>query len=594
MCTYSSFLPFFLTVTTIITGGFSAAALDNHDATSSPNIERKIKGGGGGNKVKDSPTVSGSYIVRFDDKTSAAKVKAAATSTATMMQAVKQQLIANGTLQVTANDVINIPSDRIFTNSIKGFLINGVPDAMVSSLLQTPGVTYVEPDRIFTVNSGVKSDSTKSKDETGNQGNQSMQTGQITPWGVTRVGGPINFKTLPNANGKIFVIDTGISPNTNDLNIDSTLSLNFVGLDSITNPGNTGFWADLNGQGTAVAGTIGALDNGIGVVGVVPGASLVAVRVLDQNGKGRISDIIAGVEYVSNIGKQGDVVNMSLGANQLTFPSALNAAVENTASLGLKFAISAGNDGIDAYYASPASASGANIYTVSCYDKTNTLCTFDYPLPASNYGLVVDAAGPGLNIESLARDGSIATWSGTGMAAPHIAGLLFANSFKTAGVINGDKDSKPDPIYVYAGPFVPTPSPAQNTQLVVTIVPDQFSKNETSYIWTKILPTPSVFFTEKVGNIVYPNLYTATFNLAPGTYQFSILDQGGNGLQPPAYYSISTGGKLLKSGGSFGYVDTTVFTVTSTSAEVISEGAPTPAFVVPAPKPVKKAQRPKK
>jgi subtilisin family serine protease len=169
---------------------------------------------------------------------------------------------------------------------------------MVSSLLQNPGVTYVEPDRIFTVNSGVKSDSTKAKDETGEQGNRSRQLDQLLPWGVGKVGGPIKLNTVPNPDGKIFVLDTGISPFTGDLNIDTVLSLN-------TRPDKAAsMWWDLHGHGTHVAGTIGALNNAIGVVGVVPGASLVAVRVFGVDGTCRTSDQIAGVEHVNINGKK--------------------------------------------------------------------------------------------------------------------------------------------------------------------------------------------------------------------------------------------------------------------------------------------------
>ncbi len=70
---------------------------------------------------------------------------------------------------------------------------------------------------------------------------------------------------------------------------------------------------DQNGHGTHVAGTIAAIDNSIGVIGVAAGAKVAAVRVLNRRGSGSNSDVIAGVDYVGAQGKGGDVANMSLG-----------------------------------------------------------------------------------------------------------------------------------------------------------------------------------------------------------------------------------------------------------------------------------------
>jgi hypothetical protein len=144
-----------------------------------------------------------------------------------MMQTLKQQLIANGTIQVTTNDVVNVRTDRIYTKSIRAFLVTGFPEVMLSSLLQTPGVTSVEPDRMNSIITEAGRERNTAKNQQGNQGNRSMQEVQRTPWGVRRVCGPIDINTVPNPNAKIFVIDTGISTKTNDLNIDKTLSINF-------------------------------------------------------------------------------------------------------------------------------------------------------------------------------------------------------------------------------------------------------------------------------------------------------------------------------------------------------------------------------
>jgi subtilisin family serine protease len=266
----------------------------------------------------------------------------------------------------------------------------------------------------------------------------------VTPWGIKRVNGPI--KPNPKPNGKIFVIDTGIAQ-VSDLNVDTSLSVDFSG---------AGSWNDGNGHGTHVAGTIAAIDNSINVVGVVPGASVVAVRVLDSSGVGSYSNVIAGVNYVASKGKAGDVANMSLGGG---ISSILNDAVSNAAKKGILFAVAAGNSKDNAENYSPASASGANVYTVSCYDSADTFCSF------SNFGSLVRYSGPGLSVLSLSPDGGTSTLTGTSMSCPHIAGLLFAGNVNGGGFVKGDPDGLPDTIAVYAGatagnpPFSPAIKP---------------------------------------------------------------------------------------------------------------------------------------
>jgi subtilisin family serine protease len=509
--------------------------------------------------------IKGSYIVRVHQNTTAADVKAKALDIAMMMQTFQQQLTANGTIQAAANDIVEAPIDRIWTESIQGFLIKGVPDILLPTLRQTSGVAFVEPDMFFSVSNGVRGDIVNRKDQQAQHSIRSMQEVQTTPWGVIRVGGPIDLTTVPRPKGRIFVIDTGISAKTNDLKIDKTLSINFVADDSeYVNPKA---WKDEYGHGTHVAGTIAALDNGINVVGVVPGATVVAVKVLNEKGQGSLSDAISGVEYVRTKAKKGDVVNMSLGWPVSSFPSALNAAVESTASLGVKFAIAAHNYAIDAINFTPASSSGANIYTVSCYDENDSLCSF------SDYGQVVDVGGPGNDILSLSLDGGVTILSGTSMSAPHIAGLLFANSFMKDGHVLNDKDKYPDPIYVYAGALSPPETPPSN-DLQFVIRPDSSSKIDTSWKLRRLSPGPPEIIASR-SNGTYTNpqsVYTTTVsNLAVGSYQFDLYDASGNGLNPPAYYTLSfDNGILLKTGSSFTNIDTTFFSVKPVSSSAQS------------------------
>lgn len=247
---------------------------------------------------------------------------------------------------------------------------------------------------------------------------------QVTDWGVTRVGGP----GAPIAGRRAWVIDTGIDLDHPDLNVDTVNSATFVG----------GSPDDENGHGSHVAGTIGARDNNIGVVGVAPGALLVSVRVLNRQGRGTNSGVIAGVDYVASHAANGDVANMSLGGGA---SSALDAAVVNAASKGIKFTLAAGNESDDADNHSPARAEGPNIYTVSAFGRPN-----DVWASFSNFGAHVDYAEPGVSIKSTYKSGGYATLSGTSMAAPHLAGILMTGNVRNGGIVNGDPDGDPDTI----------------------------------------------------------------------------------------------------------------------------------------------------
>ncbi|KAK1740226.1 subtilase family serine peptidase [Skeletonema marinoi] len=208
---------------------------------------------------------------------------------------------------------------------------------------------------------------------------------QTTPWGITRVNGA--FNCVDNNCGKAWVLDSGIDLDHPDLNVDLDNSRTFLGGKSTPD--------DENGHGTHVAGTIAAYDNEIGVVGVAAGAAVVSVRVFDRRGSGSYSGVIAGIDYVGANCESSDVANMSLGGGYI---QALNDAVV-AASDSCPFVLAAGNEGRDASGVSPASANGPNIYTVSAFSDGDHWAHF------SNYGSVVDYAGPGVGIHSTWKDG---------------------------------------------------------------------------------------------------------------------------------------------------------------------------------------------
>ena len=255
---------------------------------------------------------------------------------------------------------------------------------------------------------------------------------QATPWGITRVNGGAD------GTGKTaWVIDSGIDLDHPDLNVDEARSRSFLGGKDANDPD------DANGHGTHVAGTIAAIDNDEGVIGVAAGATVISVRVLNRRGSGSFSGVIAGVEYVGANGEAGDVANMSLGGGA---SQALDDAVV-AASNPVIFCLAAGNESDDANNHSPARANGPNIVTVSASTSSDNFASY------SNYGNPpIDWCAPGSGIESTWKNGGYNTISGTSMATPHVAGVLLLNpNVSTNGLstVNGDRDNSPDVIIEY-------------------------------------------------------------------------------------------------------------------------------------------------
>jgi len=252
---------------------------------------------------------------------------------------------------------------------------------------------------------------------------------QTTPWGIGRVNGGATY----TGSGVAWVIDTGIDVDHNDLNVDASRGF------SAFNKGKDAGVNDGNGHGTHVAGTIAAIDNSIGVIGVAAGATVIPVKVLSRRGSGSNSGVIAGVDHVAANASPGDVANMSLGGGAYT---PLDDAVKAAAATGIIFALAAGNESTDANSSSPARANGANIYTISAMDINDNFASF------SNYGSPVDYCAPGVAINSTWKDGEYRSINGTSMASPHAAGVLLVSggSPSTSGTVNGDPDGNADSI----------------------------------------------------------------------------------------------------------------------------------------------------
>ncbi len=257
-----------------------------------------------------------------------------------------------------------------------------LPEQAVLALAKNPNVKSIESEVIFTINE------------------------DIIEWGIAKVEAPKAWAQGYTGSGvKVGIIDTGIAPH-DDLIIAG--GANFVDTASS--------YYDDNGHGTHVAGTVAALDNGLGVIGVAPGAQLYAIKVLNSSGSGTLSDIIEGIDFA--ISEQLDIINMSLGTS--TDSPALHTAVDAAYNSGILVVASAGNSGkrvitVDnvGYPAKYGSA-----IAVAATDVNNLRASF------SSTGPAVEVAAPGVYVRSTYLNNGYATMSGTSMAAPHVSGHL--------------------------------------------------------------------------------------------------------------------------------------------------------------------------
>ncbi|MFZ5478459.1 MAG: S8 family serine peptidase [Myxococcota bacterium] len=226
---------------------------------------------------------------------------------------------------------------------------------------------------------------------------------QTTPAGVSAMG--TNSAGRTGSGVAVAVLDTGIDNTHTDLTV--------AGI--VDKTGGRGGGVDDNGHGTHVAGSIAALNNSRGVVGVAPAASLYGVKVLDRRGSGSYSTIASGVDWAVTNGM--DVVNMSLGGTSNS--ATLHASITAAYAAGVIQVVAAGNSGVSATREYPANYDG-EVLTVSAWDPaTSTFPSW------SNYGVPpVDVAAPGVGVCSTAKGGSYESMDGTSMATPHVAGAV--------------------------------------------------------------------------------------------------------------------------------------------------------------------------
>jgi subtilisin family serine protease len=273
-----------------------------------------------------------------------------------------------------------------YEHALEGYAAR-IPDRRLEKVRANSAVACVEPDKAASAEA------------------------QTLPWSVNRVDADTSSTGAGDGSGAIstvnaYIIDSGIYKHT-DLNVVEHVNLTRDGKNR-----------DCHGHGTHVAGIAAAKDNHRYVVGVAPRAPLTGVKVLGCDGKGTVSSLIKGVDWVTTHAKRPAIANMSVGLGGN--PSrALDEAVRNSARSGVFYSLAAGNKGTGTCSGSPArTGAGANngIATVAATDRSNRETSW------SNYGSCVDIWAPGARIVSTKMGGGTIRMGGASMAAPHVGG----------------------------------------------------------------------------------------------------------------------------------------------------------------------------
>ena len=273
-----------------------------------------------------------------------------------------------------------------------------IPVAAAQRILKNPNVDRIEDVEIVHLLGRV------AKSQSGDP--------QQIPWGISGIKADQAWSVSKGTGIKVAVLDTGVDLDHSDLVANLAWSKSEIGSPTAD---------DKNGHGTHVSGTVLAVDNAIGVVGVAPEAKLYALQVLRPSGTGYADDITKGVEDarygpdgILATGDEANIISMSLGG-----PSPLGTAFEyqmiTAYSERIVLVAAAGNDGTESI---DYPAAYPEVIAVGATDQNNVRASF------SDYGADLELVAPGVDVLSTYKGDSYAYGSGTSMSTPHVSGTV--------------------------------------------------------------------------------------------------------------------------------------------------------------------------
>jgi len=302
-------------------------------------------------------------------------------------------------------------------------LVVAIPEHAKEPVTGIAGVIAVEPDLVVSAVKGPpEGKGPKDKKDPYDH------PPEVLPWGVNHIDADLVWGSEANIGSgvDVAIVDSGIDKQHPDLVANIAGGINYIGKGSPWKRRvDPDAWDDEDGHGTFCAGVVAAADNEEGVIGVGPGISLWAVRVLDESGRGRLSDLIAGIYWAGDPANGIEVMNLSVGVEKdilEQYPNdlaALEGACDYAEGQGVVLVGAAGNSGNSA-------GTGDNVIYPARFDSVIAVAATDSTDTRASWSSTgpVELAAPGVDIEStyLPTYGGYAIGNGTSFAAPHVAG----------------------------------------------------------------------------------------------------------------------------------------------------------------------------